>query len=241
MRLQKFLLIAVIVIGFIGVWKIYFLIPKGQEKKNNETTSLWQPKILIDEYSWKKELPNRAVAEENIPEIIKAANNFISEKIGKEFFERYIKYYPYRSSVSNSGEIYYLHYLVIIPEKGIDFKTTTHPVEIELTIKKDLSLIKPDEIARLPDCHKISSCLNYLNKDKAIKAVIADMDKIGYRAPEILFDWKLNSLQWFIRYDLPSEKLPNCKFKMGGSVSIYFDSFNDKIIKRQEDCNFPGI
>ena len=256
MDTKKYLLILVIVIVLFsaGVASFYFLKKSTPEpnNQNNEITNLekpketnitpsWQPKISIDEYYWKKELPYNDVAEKNIPEIIKAANNFISFKIGNEFFQKYIKYYPYQSKISNSGEIYYLHYIVTIPEKGIDFKTTTHPVEIELTINKDLTLVKPDQITALPDCNDVDKCLSYIDRDKAINTIVADMDKTGYRAQEILLDWSIHSLQWFMRYDLPNEKLPNCEFKMGGDVSIDYNSFNDKIIKRQENCNFPGV
>ena len=258
MNTKKILLIAGIIVVFLSVVGagFYFFkklspepknqnevidLQKQQEEKNNGVVPSWQPKISTDEYYWKKELPYSDVAEKNIPEIIKAANNFISTKIGNEFFQRYIKYYPYQSKVSNSGTIYYLHYIVTIPENNIDFNTTTHPVEIELTINKDLSLVKPDQIANLPDCRDINKCLKYIDRNKAINTIIVDMDKTGYKAQEILLDWSIYSMQWFMRYDLPNEKLPNCEFKMGGDVSIDFDSFNNKVIKRQENCNFPGV
>ena len=257
MNTKKIMLIAGIIVAFLSIVGTGFYFfkklspePKNQNKvtnlqkqqeENNDAVSSWQPEILTDEYYWKKELPYSDVAEKNIPEIIKAANNFISAKIGNDFFQRYIKYYPYQSKVSDSGTIYYLHYIVTIPEKNIDFKTTTHPVDIELTINKDLSLVEPDHIVSLPDCSDINKCLIYIDRNKAINTIIADMDKTDSRTQEILLDWNIHSMQWFMRYDLPNEKLPNCGFKMGGNVSIDFDSFNNKVIKRQENCNFPGV
>jgi hypothetical protein len=214
---------------------------KQQEEKNDETTSSWQPKISTAEYYWEKELRYSDIDEKNIPEVIKAANNIISTKVGKEFFDKYIKYYPYQSSVSNSGTIFYLHYIVTIPEKNIVFKTTTHPTEIELIINKDLSLTKPEQITSLPDCKDINQCLKFVDRNKAINAVIADMEKNNYKAEEILLDYDFYSMKWHMRYDLPKEKLPNCEFKMGGNVSIYFDAFNNKVLKRQENCNFRGV
>ena len=244
---RLFLIVGIFVISLsiVGVSFYFFknLLPeiKKQKDEKNAAVSSWEPKISTDEWYWKKELPYSDVAEENIPEIIEAADNLISTKIGSEFFQKYVEYYPYQSGVSKSGTIYYLHYIVTIPEEEIDFKSTTHPVEIKLTINKDLSLIKPDQIDNLPDCNDINKCLNNINRNKAINAIIADMDKTDYRAQEILLDWSIYSMQWYMRYDLPNKKLPNCEFKMGGNVSIDFDPSNNKVIKRQESCNFQGV
>jgi hypothetical protein len=232
MRLHGFKnnrILAIIVIVFLLV-TIYFSLGL----KNNPLAS--GPRISIDEYYWKRSLPYSEVAEDNIPGIIKAADNLIAEEIGREFFQKYIKYYPYQSRISNDGNIYYLHYIVTIPEKGINYKTTTHPVEIELAIRKDLTLVKP---IHLPDCTNLNKCLDYADRAKAVEVITADMKALGYQAPEILLDWNFES--WHMRYDVPHEKMPNCEFNKGGDISIYFNAAENKIVKREEHCDFPFV
>ena len=139
---------------------------------------------------------------------------------------------------------YYLHYLVTIPEKGIDFDTTTHPIDIQLNVKlsqetKSIESIEP--LKPLTDCHDISKCFNILDRDAMIKIIVDDMKRTGYKAEAIVLDWNFYNFEWYARYDLPNEKTPLCKFKMGGTVSIRVDSLNNKITERKFDCNSPGI
>ena len=122
-------IVVIVLFGLMG--SIFYYLNK---QKIPESSS-WQPKISTDNWYWKKEIENKAVEEKNIPEIIKATNDYISDKVGEEYFNKYIKYNPYQSMVNPDLTYYYLHYLVTIPEKGIDFDTTTHPIDIQLNVK----------------------------------------------------------------------------------------------------------
>jgi hypothetical protein len=197
--------------------------------------------ISIAEYYWKEEIPYNDILEENIPDVIEATNSYISNKIGEEFFDKYFHYYPYLSRISNSGEIYYLDYIVLIPEKDIDYKTTTHPVLVDIKISKDYELLDPSQIEELPDCSSPNDCLKYLDRERAMNTIQNDMEIKGYIDEEILFDWDIYALQYHLRYDLPCGFI-DCSFPeiVGSSVSIYYDAFKDEVIERDEYFNHIG-
>ncbi len=253
MNTKRNLLITGIIVIFFGIAGTgFYFFKKSLPEQNNspgQNNQTWPPKISINTEDWGAAIDYSGVKEKIIsntlgPKIIKTANAYISNKIGEEFFNKYVKLVNYHPDF-DAG--IWLDYVVMIPEKNISFKTTSSPVLIRLYLKKDLSLEKPEQIASLPDCRDINRCLSFADRQKAIEAVISDIEKSGYEkvAYGISIRWMFSlaehSMLWDLQYNLPGE-LPNCKNSFGGNiVQLYYNAFNDQIIEREEDCYVPGI
>jgi hypothetical protein len=105
--------------------------------ENKDQGQTWSPKIQLamPDYYW-GDSKNSLFKNEEAQKFIEFGDSFCTKQIGEGFFEEYFSFYPATSGISGSGLIYYLNYILIAPEKGIDHKTTTHPTVLSITVKK---------------------------------------------------------------------------------------------------------
>lgn len=242
-----FSILVIVILGGGGYYyyQNFYQKEKKQPEKISDLSDL-QNKISIDP-DWPL-IPgintNPSLSEKNIPEIIAAANKYISDIVGEEFFKKYIKYNPGSSTTSEDGSIYYLDYIVTIPEKGIDFKTTTHPTKIEINLKKDLSLVNPVSFITGPNCRDLTKC-DFITREEVLEIAKLELEKEGISPEELkgfVVDFLFqNRSFWRIKFNLPQEKTPKCEFKMGGWVSFTIDALTKTIGQKERNCYFPGV
>ena len=198
--------------------------------------------VKVEDYFWDVEKREDSGLEQSeIPEIVEGANKLLASKLGEGFFDSYVKYSPERSAKYGSLGQYDLTYIITVPEKDIAFKTTSHPVVINLSINKDLSLVLPEQLENLPNCTLLTDCLNYLNKQAALEVAASDIKKRGFNVTDITLDWDLKTKEWYINYLVSQESMQDCEFNIGGNVSIYYDATKNEITKTEEACNIPGL
>ncbi len=198
--------------------------------------------VKVEDYFWDVEKREDSGLEQSeIPEIVEGANKLLAAKLGEEFFDSYVKYSPERSAKYGSLGQYDLTYIVTIPEKDIAFKTTSHPVVINLSLNQDLSLVLPEQLEDLPNCVLLMDCLSYLDKQAALEAAASDIKKRNIKVTDITLDWDLKTKEWYINYLVSKETMKECEFDLGGNVTLYFDAVKNEITKTEEACNVPGL
>jgi len=183
-------------------------------------------------------LKKQPIQQSTEEKVIKAANEYVCEKLGQDFCEKYVSNDLSSNSIAADRSVYYLVYQVSMPQKGI----TTG---FQITQRADLT--KPKEIDFLPDCKIISEC-DFLPQSKIEAIVQADMNKYGIKSDRVQIDLKFENYgpetpsRWLINYSIPQEKTPQCKdFKMGGEVYMEIAALSGKVIKSEFDCSAPGI
>lgn len=197
----------------------------------------WQPPITIDEWYWSNE---DWFSVDQHQSVVDFANNYISQKVGIDYFNQHFQFDTHESSVSRDGNFYYLRYDLFIPSKGLAEKTTTHPTSFyfqfkksdnQITLEKDgLSEITPNDIAILKQ-------EAFIDKNQALNIAKAYIQK-NFPLPEkVLIDFEIFS--WRIRYEIPKELSPQCEFGMGAQVTLFINTLTREV-SEQIDCNFPG-
>lgn len=169
-------------------------------------------------------------------EVFKVTYEYIYEKLGQDYCNKYIKLNSQQRFTSADGEAYYLSYDVSIPEKQI-FSS------FHIIIGSDLS--KPKEIDLLPNCKLEKEC-EFISRNEILKVAQSNADKFGYRVTvdDMVLKFEKYGPKspsiWLIAYKLSQNNALECtKFKMGATVYLEINALNKEIISEQKNCNTP--
>ena len=241
--MQK-LLLAIFLLTAYAQNSVEMIIP--QENSLLEISEFFQPdeqwslaiESTLPNYYWSNE-NDFSFKNNDTKKFIEFANSFCTQKLGEDFFKKNIKFYPSTSKISVNGAVYYLDYIFIYPEKGIDYNTTTHPTIISMRVeKKDESF----EIIK-GECNINEEVLkgNFISADDALQVAKKEIEKdINLPKKIIMLDFNLFKNSWTVRYEIPQKKTPQCTdFKMGAYVDLEIDAISKKI-KKNVYCTFMG-
>ena len=203
------IIVCAVLVGGIVIWQ-YLKIPRGRE------TSLERPEINGNEekwfsrievggsYFWDRETDSRLLEDNQADNAIRFADSYLSEKLGSYFFDNFVEYFPPKSKLSKDGT-YYLSYIIKIPEKGIDYKTTTYPVTLSISLAK-----KQDEFSVINANNIDKSVIEgkFISRDEALSIVKEELQKENAPLPEeVSVSFNPTSARWSI-HETPPEALP---------------------------------
>lgn len=210
----------------------------SQSPNNNLSAGDWQPIIEIDEYYWNSD---DWFAVEQHQDIISFANNYISQKVGIDYFDKHFQLSTSESSISQDGKSYYLRYDLFIPSKGIVKKGTTHPTSFYFKFKKSDNqiIIEKDGLSNIaPDDISVLKQETFINKNQALNIAKTYIQKDFPLPEKALIDFGI--FFWKVSYDISKELSPQCEFGMGARIILTINALTQEV-SEQIDCNFPGV
>lgn len=207
------IVVCVILVGGLVVWQ-YLKMPKEiemslenleLEKPEIGNEEKWFPQIEIGgSYFWDRETDPRLSGDSHASSAIAFADSYLSEKLGPYFFENFIEYFPPKSKLSKEGT-YYLSYLIKIPEKGIDYKTTTYPVTLSIAFAKKQNGFL---VFTVNDIDKSIIERKFISRNEALSIVKEELQKEGASLPEeVSIRFNPTSAKWSIN-ETPPPGLP---------------------------------
>ncbi len=161
--------------------------------------------------------------------------------MGKEFFDKYLKYDPAKSMRSTQNGLSRIYFIFSDPSRGIDYQTTSFPPYFYLKLNEDFSIntTYTQDINGLPDCHNLQNC-DFLNRDQVMKYVLLDLKKNDIDVSAIrlqMLRFQLNSIPgwsgpaWYFQYNIPQSKVAQCKAGMGAIRTVGIDALSKELIK----------
>jgi len=162
----------------------------------------------------------------SIPDrVLKNSNNFIISRVGKEFFEKYIK--PDFKDIQEIHSKYYMVYRFMMPEKPyVDTK-------IKFTVDSTGGVIDRDNITGLPDCFSNpEKCQFNIDEEQAIKIARENKFEQGIKEWKMEFKWdtKYDQYVWSILSTL-KESRGTFGFRGSGEI-LLIDPNSGKIIAK---------
>jgi hypothetical protein len=165
-------------------------------------------------------------AQTAIPEkVLKNSNDFIVSRVGKEFFNKYIK--PDYKDIKEINSKYYMVYSFKMPEKPyVDTK-------IKFAVDTTGRVVERDNITGLPDCFSSpEKCQFNIDEEQAIKIAKENKFEQGIKEWKVEFKWdpKYDQYVWSILSTLKESK-GTFGFRGSGEI-LLIDPDSGKVIAK---------
>ena len=145
---------------------------------------------------------DRFLADSTSAEAVKFADSYLSGKLGATFFKNFVSYFPVRSGLMKNG-FYSLYYLLKIPEKGIDYKTTTYPVILDITFQKREGNFEVLTFQSLPPSYDVNKAVidgNFIGRDDTLSLLKQELLKENAPTLEkIELTFNPHTANWIVR------------------------------------------
>lgn len=266
--IKIFLTIIFIIGGLIILSKIMWHYPEGTSESYGpeyipQNIEQLKKDVIADQYYKGLSISNQSSVAFNIDstswagrfidydkpteEMVKVASERISDKVGKEFFDKYLKYDPTNSMRSTQNGLSTISFIFADPSRGIDYQTTSFPPYFYLELNEDFSIntTYSQDINGLPDCHNLQDC-DFLNRDQIMKYVLLDLKKNDIDVSTVrlkMLRFQLNNIPswpgpaWYFEYDIPQNKVAQCRAGMGANRLVGIDALSKELIKENTVTN----